>query len=169
MVLHPEGLVLTNAHVVRRRRVEVATAEGTSLRGEVLAHDPHLDLAALMVEADDLPALEIGDSEDLEPGQWLLALGHPWGVAGAVTAGTVIGVGADLAEMPGAAGGREWVAVGLHLRPGNSGGPLVDQDGRLMGVNTIAAGPDIGLAVPAHVAKRFLRRELGEEARGARI
>ena len=82
-------------------------------------------------------------------------------MAGAVTAGVVIGVGADLPAAPRLYPGSEWIAVDLHLRPGNSGGPLVDNLGRLVGVNTMMAGPDVGLAVPSHVIKRFLRDALG--------
>ncbi len=169
LILHPEGLVLTNAHVVRSRNLEVTLPDGESLPAHVLAHDRSLDLAALSVEGADLPAMEIGDSRGLEPGQWVLALGHPWGVAGAVTAGAVIGVGANLPGMPRMNAGTEWVAVGLHLRPGHSGGPLVDGSGRLVGVNTMMAGPDVGLAVPSHVAKRFLKRSLGESKAAAQL
>jgi S1-C subfamily serine protease len=80
-------------------------------------------------------------------------------VAGAVTAGVVAGVGRDLPEMP--RSDREWIAVSLHLRPGHSGGPLVDDQGRLVGMNTMMAGPDVGLAVPVHVVKHFLRQAVG--------
>ncbi len=169
LIIHPEGLVLTNAHVARRRRPEITLPDGRRLPARVVAHDSRLDLAALTVETGDLPAIEIGDSRSLEPGELVLALGHPWGVAGAVTAGAVIGVGADLAGMPRISGNTEWVAVGLHLRPGHSGGPLVNGEGQLVGINTMMAGPDVGLAVPSHVAKRFLRHNLGDEGRVASL
>jgi serine protease Do len=117
-----------------------------------------LDLAALSIEASGLPTIEPGDSRKLRPGEWVLALGHPWGVIGAATGGIVIGIGADLPEMPFA--GREWLAVSLHMRPGHSGGPLIDTAGRLVGVNTMINGPDVGMAVPVHVIKKFLRRSL---------
>jgi S1-C subfamily serine protease len=158
-IWHPEGLILTNAHVVGRRSLHVALPDGRILRARVAAHDASRDIAALAVEAVDLPTIELGDSRSLRPGQWVLALGHPWGVAGAVTAGVVAGVGRDLAEMP--RPDQEWIAVSLHLRPGHSGGPLVDDRGRLVGMNTMMAGPDVGLAVPVHVVKRFLRQAIG--------
>ncbi|MEJ2211635.1 MAG: trypsin-like peptidase domain-containing protein, partial [Anaerolineae bacterium] len=110
-------------------------------------------------DARGLPAEARGDSRRLRPGQWGLALGHPWGVAGAATAGMVVGVGRRLPEMP--LSDWSWIAVGLHLRPGHSGGPLVDGEGRLVGINTMMAGPDVGLAVPVHEVKRFLRDALG--------
>ena len=86
-------------------------------------------------------------------------MGHPWGVAGAATGGVVIGVGTDLPEMP--LTDREWIAVSLRLRPGHSGGPLVDAEGRLVGINTMMVGPEVGMAVPVHVIKDFLKLELG--------
>ena len=158
-IWHPEGLILTNAHVVGRRSLHVALPDGRILRARVAAHDASRDIAALAVEAAGLPTIELGDSRSLRPGQWVLALGHPWGVAGAVTAGVVAGVGLDLPEMP--RPDREWIAVSLHLRPGHSGGPLVDDRGRLVGMNTMMAGPDVGLAVPVDVVKRFLRQAIG--------
>ena len=86
-------------------------------------------------------------------------LGHPWGVADAATAGAVIGVGTGFPEIP--QSHQEWIAVGLTLRPGHSGGPLVDVQGRLVGINTFRTGPEVGMAVPVHVAKSFLRQKLG--------
>jgi serine protease Do len=157
-VWHPDGLILTNAHVAQQKVVMVTLADGRRLPGKVLAADPALDLAAVGVGASGLVTIELGDSRRLEAGDWVLALGHPWGVRGAATAGVVAGAGARLPEMPG--NGREWIAVSLHLRPGHSGGPLVDVHGRLVGINTMMAGPDLGLAVPVHVVKGFLRRAL---------
>ena len=158
-IWHPDGLILTNAHVVGRRFLQVTLPNGQQFAARVLAHNASRDIAALSVDATDLPTIELGDSRKLKPGQWVLALGHPWGVAGAVTAGIVAGVGKRLPEMPLA--DREWIAVSLHLRPGHSGGPLVDDHGRLVGMNTIMAGPDVGLAVPVHAVKRFLRQAVG--------
>jgi serine protease Do len=157
-IWHPDGLILTNAHVVRLRSIHVILPDGQTLPARLLAHDRGLDLAALGVDASELPAIDLGDSRQLRPGDWVLALGHPWGVLGAVTAGVVSGVGAYLPEMP--LSEREWVAVSLHLRPGDSGGPLVDAQGRLVGINAMMAGPDVGLAVPVHVVKAFLRQAL---------
>jgi serine protease Do len=124
----------------------------------VLAFDPDNDLAALSVMADDLPTIELGKSHDLRPGHWVMAVGHPWGVSGAVTGGIVIGTGKNLPGIPG--GHRDWIAVSLHMRPGHSGGPLVDNEGRLVGINTMIAGPDVGFAIPLHTVKRFLKRSL---------
>jgi len=158
-IWHSDGLILTNAHVAQRRHLQVVLPDGRTFPARLLAHDADRDLAALEVKASDLPTIELGDSRRLRPGQWVMALGHPWGVAGAVTAGIITGLGTRLPEMPLAE--RDWIAVSLHLRPGHSGGPLVDEHGRLVGINTIMAGPDVGLAVPVHVAKAFLREAIG--------
>jgi serine protease Do len=158
-IWHPDGLILTNAHVASRRGLQVTLPDGRTLPARVLAHDAERDLAALGVEARELPAIALGDSRQLRPGQWLLAVGHPWGVAGAATAGVVAGIGRHLPEIP--LSGRDWIAVSLHLRPGHSGGPLVDARGCLVGINTMMAGPDLGLAVPVHEAKAFLKEALG--------
>jgi len=166
-IWHRDGLIVTNAHVVSgrghrhgpSRELRVTLPDGTTLPARLLARDEVRDVAALLVQAKDLTPIELGTSRDLQPGQWVLAVGYPWGVAGAATAGIVIGTGEDLPETPSPA--REWIAVSLGLRPGHSGGPLVDVQGRLVGVNTMMAGPEVGMAVPVHVVKEFLRRELG--------
>jgi serine protease Do len=150
-----EGLILTNAHVVQRASPTVVLPDGRSLPARVLAHDPRRDLALLSVKANGLTAMPLGDTQQLRSGELVFAIGHPWGVARAATAGVVIGMGADLPEM--AATRREWLMVSLVLRPGNSGGPLVDVAGRLLGINTIMTGPGVGGAVPVHVVKDFLR------------
>ncbi len=161
-IWHPDGLIITNAHVVRDQSPRVTLPDGTVLNARILARDPEIDVAALRVEASGLPYIELGQSRSLRPGQWVTALGHPWGVSGAATGGVVIGVGPDLPEMP--RPGREWIAVSLHLRPGHSGGPLVDTEGRLVGINTMMVGPEVGIAVPVHVIKAFLHQELAAPA-----
>jgi len=158
VVLHERGLIVTNAHVAHRRRTLVEDWRARQLPARLLALDRQHDLAVLSVEADDLEPLAIGDSQALAVGSWLLAMGHPFGVLGGTTAGVVIGVGGDLPEAP---PGRDWLAMSLQLRPGHSGGPVIDVHGQLLGVNTMMAGPQVGLAVPAHVVKRFLKEGIG--------
>jgi len=116
-----------------------------------------LDLAALAVDANGLPTIELGNSRELRPGQWVLAIGHPWGITGAVTAGVIISTGIP-PELK--ASGRALLQVDLPLRPGYSGGPLVDARGRMVGINTMMAGPEVGLAVPVQEIKAFLRDAL---------
>jgi serine protease Do len=165
-IWHGDGLIVTNAHVIAgRHNLNVTLPDGRTLPARVLAADPHHDLAALSVDANNLPAIALGDSKHLRPGQWVLALGHPWGVPGAATGGIVIDVGMP-PEMPGNRGG-EFVQVGLHLRPGHSGGPLVDVQGRLVGINTMITGPEVGLAIPVHTVKTFLHNTLGSPDTGS--
>ena len=150
-----EGLIITNAHVVQRASPTVVLPDGRALPARVLAHDPQRDLALLSVRASGLAPLPLRDAQPIRPGELVFAVGHPWGVARAATAGVVIGLGGDVPEMT--ATRREWLMVSLVLRPGNSGGPLVDVSGRLLGVNTIMTGPEVGGAVPVHIVKAFLR------------
>lgn len=152
-VWHRDGLILTNAHVVRDRNLRVSLEDGRVLPARVVAVSKEHDLAALTVDARDLPAIPIGDSRRVVPGALVLAIGHPWGQVGAATSGIAIGLETHDS-------GREWLAINMQLRPGNSGGPLLDSEGRLIGINTIMSGPNVGLAVPSHVAKGFLNRGL---------
>ena len=158
IIIHENGLILTNAHVVRHNAIEVTLPDERKLSTKILAYDPELDLAALSVEAKSLPAIELGDSKKLQPGHLVLAIGHPWGVTGAVSAGSIINVGLP-PEIPQIR--YEFIQAGLQLRPGHSGGPLVDAQGQLVGINTMITGPKVGLAIPIHVVKDFLRQNLG--------
>ena len=157
-IWHPDGLIVTNAHVVGSRSIHVILPDGRELPGRLMAREPSLDLAALKVDTEGLPAIELGDSRNLRPGEMVISLGHPWGVEGAAAAGVVIGVGPGPPDS--ATSGREWVIASLRLRPGHSGGPMVDSRGRLIGINTMITGPAVAMAVPVHVAKDFLQRAL---------
>jgi len=158
-IWHPQGLIITNAHVVEHGSPQVVVPDGPTLPAKVMAVDKSRDLAALTVDAVGLPTIDLGDSRNLRPGQWVMAIGHPWGVRGAATAGVIIGTGLEQPRSP--LETREWIAVSLPLRPGNSGGPLIDVYGRLLGINTMMTGPDVGMSVPVHVVKRFLKETLG--------
>ncbi len=158
-IWHSDGLIVTNAHVVHGRHdLKVSLPDGRRLAARLLAADPDRDLAALSVDATDLPTIEIGDSRQVRPGQWVMAVGHPWGIQGSVTSGVVIGSGDALPEMR---PGRDWIALSLHMRPGHSGGPLVDSQARLIGINTMITGPDVGFAIPVQTVKLFLKEALG--------
>src|SRR5512145_3479941 len=161
-IWHSDGLIVTNAHVVYGHQgLHAVLPDGRRLPATVIAYDEHRDLAALSVAAENLPTIELGDSRQLQPGQWVMAIGHPWGVLGAVTSGVVIGHGAQLPEVGQMQPGREWLALDLHMRPGHSGGPVIDAAGRLVGINTMITGPDVGFAIPVHTVKAFLKETLG--------
>jgi serine protease Do len=159
-ILHQDGLIITNAHVFRRRSPKVTLWDGRELQGRLLAYDEQIDLAAVSVNETNLPTIELGTSQGLRPGQWVVALGHPWGVTGATTAGMVIAVGEPI-EGPQLHGGL--IQADLHLRPGHSGGPMLDGDGRLIGINTMISGPNVGLAVPIGTVRHFLKKYLGSD------
>ena len=146
VVWPPDGLILTNAHVARGD-VAVALADGRVLGARLVARDPERDLAALVVNATGLPAADVGDAAVLRVGQLVLALGNPWGLARALTAGLVHAVD------------RRVIQADLRLAPGNSGGPLADAGGRVVGLNTMIVG-GLGLAVPSGVVRRFVREQL---------
>jgi serine protease Do len=166
-IWHPDGLIVTNAHVIAgHSELHVTLQNGERYRAQVLAQDPMLDLAALSIPAINLPTIEPGDSQNLKAGQWVMALGHPFGVLNAATGGVVIGMGTQLGDIE-FRNGADWLAVNLKLRPGHSGGPLVDAQGRLIGVNTIMNGPDVGVAIPVHVVKAFLKEHLGTRQKQA--
>ena len=179
VVYSSDGLVVTNAHVVSKiggRRpgtgLQVALPNGSVMAAVLLAKDDELDVAVLKIEKLDgklpeLVAIELGDSRALRAGQLVMAMGHPWGVGGAAAAGIVIGAGSDLPEAPG--GGRDWIVVDLALWPGHSGGPLVDHQGRLIGMSTMMAGLEVGMAVPAHVIGDFVASVLAGERDVARV
>ena len=155
-----DGLIITNAHVVLGRYGQVSNNLSVTLRNgrdypaQIVAHDAGRDLAMLRIDAPELTPIELGDSRRLNPGDFVLALGFPWGIKGGATSGVVIGTGAHLPELGDSK--REWIAASLHLRPGHSGGPMVDSLGRLVGINTLMNGPEVGVAIPVHVALEFL-------------
>lgn len=155
-----DGLIVTNAHVVQGRRgtagrgLQIVLADGRQLPAEVVALHGQHDLALLQVQTGDLTPILPGDSRALRAGELVFALGFPWGIEGGATAGVVIGSGAHLPEL--GDGQRDWVAAALQLRPGHSGGPMLDSRGRLVGLNTLMTGPSVGAAVPVHVIAEFV-------------
>jgi S1-C subfamily serine protease len=138
----PDGLILTNSHVVHRaREIEVTTTAGQRFAADLLGEDPHTDVALLRVAAaQPLPALPLGSARTIRTGQLVVAIGNPLGFACTVTAGVVSALGRSLRST----GGRlieDVIQTDAALNPGNSGGPLLDAGGRVVGVNTaIIAG-----------------------------
>jgi serine protease Do len=149
VVLVP-GWIVTNAHVIEHARVVMRLADGRHTDGRVVAADREADLAVLRVSHLGLPAATCVESDALRVGSVVVAMGHPLGMRGALTRGIVHAVG------PIAAGGRPWIQADLRLAPGNSGGPLADVRGRLLGLNTRIAG-GLALAIPVSEVRRFAR------------
>ena len=146
------GLIVTNAHVTRSSRNEVELWDGRRFEARIEGYDARRDLAALRVPAGGLPAATPGDSTALRPGELALAIGSPLGFSGALTTGVIHSIG----PMPGM-GRRSWVRATVRLAPGNSGGPLANAKGEVIGINT-AIAHGLGLAVPSRDITEFLRR-----------
>ena len=148
-----DGVVVTNAHVARSDVITLVLWDGRTLSGRVTARDRRRDLATIVItgggNADGLRPATIGHPSTLRTGDLLVALGNPLGVTGALALGIVH------ALEPGHAGRPRWIRADIRLAPGNSGGPLADARGRVIGVNTMIAG-GLGIAVPVTTVARFL-------------
>jgi serine protease Do len=149
VIWHSSGLIITNAHVVRGSRARVELSDGRVFDAVCTGRNLQRDLAALKVPAADLSAATVGDSDALRVGELVLAVGNPLGLVGAVTTGIIYAIGPKDASS-------KWVQADVRLAPGNSGGPLADAQGRIIGINTIIAG-GLALAVPSNVVERFWR------------
>jgi serine protease Do len=145
-----DGTIVTNAHVARGSQVRVSLWDGREFTGEVFSRDAQRDLAALRIPATGLPAAMAADSSEVRPGEVAIAVGNPLGFLGALTIGVVQRVG----PLRGI-GRRNWVQSDVRLAPGNSGGPLADSQGRVIGVNTMVAGR-LALAIPSNEVSRFV-------------
>ena len=145
-----DGLIVTNAHVARGAHARVQLWDGREFEASIKSRDPQLDLAALRIGANDLPVVNSADSSKLRPGELTLAVGNPLGFVGALTTGIIHAVGALRGFGP-----RTWVQADVRLAPGNSGGPLADARGRVIGINTMVAGR-LALAIPSNAVNQFL-------------
>jgi serine protease Do len=145
-----DGLIVTNAHVVSGSEPVVELWDGRALPARILRHDPARDLAALQVAARGLPAAISADSGELKPGALVLAMGHPFGVRSALSLGVLYS-----GPLQGRGTRARWLRADLNLAPGNSGGPLADVAGRLLGLNTMIVD-GLAYAIPSAAVSRFL-------------
>lgn len=154
-LITPDGCALTNCHVVQgRAQVTATTTEGDRLHADIVGTDSATDVALLRLTARDLPSAELGDSDLLRVGQLVIAMGDPLGFQTTVSTGVVSALGRSMRSEQ----GRLIDNIVQHsapLNPGNSGGPLVDSHGRVIGINTaiIAMAQGLGFAVPGNTAK----------------
>jgi serine protease Do len=150
-----DGLVLTNRHVLGRHHPKVLFNDERQLQAEVIATDEEVDLALLRVDARELPAAHIGDSTQLRVGELVFTLGHPWGQRNAASFGVVSQLGN--AQTRGRRGLIPIIRTDARLAPGNSGGPLLNAAGEVIGINTMIVGGNQGIAIPSAVAVDFVQ------------
>lgn len=170
-VISEDGYVVTNNHVIdSATEIEVVVGEDRTIPAELVGADPATDIALLQLGEDaDLPAVQWGNSRDLEIGQWVVAIGNPFGLGGTVTAGIVSGRSRDINSGP----YDDFIQTDAAINSGNSGGPLFNAEGDVIGVNTAIFSPSggnvgVGFAVPAHVAERIVAdlKDDGQVERG---
>ena len=156
-IIDPSGYIVTNNHVVKNGTdIKVTLTDGTTLPAKVVGTDAKTDLAVLKVDAGhSLPAVQFGDSDQAKVGDWVIAVGNPFGLGGTVTAGIVSARGRDIGEGP----YDQFLQVDAAINQGNSGGPTFNTNGQVIGVNTAILSPNgggsvgIGFAIPSDVAK----------------
>jgi serine protease Do len=145
-----DGSIVTNAHVARASQMRVQLWDGREFDATLVSRDTSRDLAELRISATSLPAAAAADSSQVRPGELAIAIGNPLGFVGALTTGVIHAVGPLRAF-----GSQPWVQADVRLAPGNSGGPLADARGRVIGINTMLAGR-LALAVPSNAVSSFL-------------
>jgi len=155
------GYIITNFHVAGKGKLQVSLADGSSWSAQRVAGDPHIDLMLLKVEATQLAVALIAEADELRIGQLIFAIGHPWGQRNVVTAGIISGRGTALRDdnkspVP-------VIRTDARLAPGNSGGPLVNASGAVIGINTMVVGGDLGVAIPSQVVSTFVEQSLDEQ------
>ena len=158
-IVNANGTIVTNNHVASAGdEYTITLDDGTELPAKLIGHDPRTDLAVLKVDAGHpLPSLKLGNSDNVKPGQWVIAVGNPFGLGGTVTAGIVSALGRDIGAGP----YDQFLQVDAAINQGNSGGPLFTQDGKVVGVNTAILSPSggsigIGFAIPSSLVQNVV-------------
>jgi Do/DeqQ family serine protease len=159
-IISEDGLVLTNAHVIDQAdTVTVTLRDGRKFDGKVLGTDPLTDLAVIRIAAKQLPVASLGNSAQLRPGEWAIAIGNPLGLDNTVTAGIVSATGRTSADVGIPDKRVGFIQTDAAINPGNSGGPLLNQRGEVIGVNTAirADAMGLGFAIPIDTAQRIAK------------
>jgi len=167
-IIDPDGLILTNNHVVEKAsEIKIKTAAGKEYDAKVVGRDPKTDIALIKITADgkQLKAAKLGDSEAIRVGDWVMAVGNPFGLGNTVTAGIISAKG----RIIGAGPYDDFLQTDAAINPGNSGGPLFNMNGEVVGINTaiVAQAQGIGFATPINIAKEILAQlKTGKVVRG---
>ncbi|MDY6784042.1 MAG: HhoA/HhoB/HtrA family serine endopeptidase [Cyanobacteriota bacterium] len=162
-ILSSDGRLITNAHVVEGSdRVTVTLKDGRELEGRVLGVDEVTDVAVVKIEAKDLPTVSLGESENLIPGEWAIAIGNPLGLDNTVTVGIVSALGRSSRQVGVPDKRVSFIQTDAAINPGNSGGPLLNSDGEVIGINTAirADAQGLGFAIPIETAQRVANQLL---------
>jgi S1-C subfamily serine protease len=157
-ILSADGQILTNAHVVEgTKTVKVTLRDGRDFEGKVVGVDTVTDVAVIKIEATDLPAVELGSTAGLAPGQWAIAIGNPLGLDNTVTAGIISALGRSSNQVGIPDKRVQFIQTDAAINPGNSGGPLLNDRGEVIGMNTAirANAQGLGFAIPIETAKRI--------------
>jgi S1-C subfamily serine protease len=165
-IIDSNGTILTNAHVVKgSSRVRVTLGDGRNMMGEVVGLDDLTDVAVVKVSANNLPKVEIGNSENLKPGEWAIAIGNPLGLDNTVTAGIISGTGRSSGVIGAADKRVRFIQTDAAINPGNSGGPLLNQRGEVIGINTAIIGraQGLGFAIPINKAQQIASQLIAGE------
>jgi Do/DeqQ family serine protease len=157
-IISSDGLLVTNAHVVDQAdTVTVTLRDGREYKGKVLGTDPLTDLAVIRIQATNLPTAPLGNSDQLRPGEWAIAIGNPLGLDNTVTAGIISATGRTSADVGVPDKRVGFIQTDAAINPGNSGGPLLNQRGEVIGVNTAIRrqAQGLGFAIPINTAQRI--------------
>ena len=157
-ILSADGQLLTNAHVIEGAdTVNVTLKDGRTFVGEVMGTDPVTDVAAIKIEATDLPVAPLGNTEALSPGEWAIAIGNPLGLDNTVTAGIISALDRTSTQVGISDKRVQFIQTDAAINPGNSGGPLLNAQGEVIGMNTAirANAQGLGFAIPIETAKRI--------------
>lgn len=155
-IINSNGQILTNAHVVNGAdRVSVTLKDGRTFAGEVLGQDPVTDVAVIQIKADNLPAVAVGNSEAVQPGEWVIAIGNPLGLDNTVTAGIVSATDRSSSDIGVSDKRVGFIQTDTAINPGNSGGPLLNSRGEVIGMNTaiIQGAQGLGFAIPINTVQ----------------
>lgn len=164
-IIRSSGVILTNAHVIGGAdTVKVTLKDGRSYTGRVLGQDSTTDVAVIKIQANNLPTVSVGNSDQLKPGQWAIAIGNPLGLDNTVTVGIISATERSSRAVGAGNRGIGFIQTDAAINPGNSGGPLLNQRGQVIGMNTaiIQGAQGLGFAIPINTAQQIANQLIAQ-------